>query len=161
MNEASPEGIAMQPRVIPAPHPIDPEANPASVPATILLGHSDTSSAFALVRVGCLRGKEPPLRRHHREDLAIHLLDGDVAFQIDGRTHRLRSGGTVLVPRGVEHGYALRSATADLLVVLTPAGAETCLVDLHAGTPVERLVIAAAHHGIEITGPPPRVEKRK
>ena len=71
------------------------------------------------------------------------------------------TGGTVLVPRGVEHGYALRSATADLLVVLTPAGAETCLVDLHAGTPVERLVIAAAHHGIEITGPPPRVEKRK
>jgi quercetin dioxygenase-like cupin family protein len=145
----------MQPRVSPS-HGRN-GAGPALsfTQTTILLGTADTGGEFALVHLHCVRGDEPPLRRHHREDLVVHVLDGELAFRIDQATHHLGAGATIQVSRGSEHGYALHSATADLLILLTPAGAETSLADLHASDSVERMVTIAAHHGIEITGPPP------
>jgi len=122
--------------------------------ATVLAGGEDTGGRFSLIHVHCLRGGEPPLHRHHHEDVVIHVLQGELAFRINDVTHYLGSGATVLVPRGIEHGYALRSDTADLLMLLTPAGAETCVGSFHeSDTSIEHMVIAAAHHGIEITGP--------
>jgi quercetin dioxygenase-like cupin family protein len=129
--------------------------------STLLVSGEETGGRLAVVRIHCLGGIEPPLRRHHREDVVVHVVRGELAFTVEGTTHALLAGATVHVPSGCEHGYTVRSATADLLVFLTPAGAETCLGDLWAGADhpspdaVERMVIAAAHHGIEITGPAP------
>ncbi len=136
-----------------------PTLNPGD--PIVLVRGEDTGGRLAVVRIHCLGGIEPPLRRHHREDVVFHVVRGELAFIVEGTTHVLLAGSTVHVPSGCEHGYTVRSATADLLVFLTPAGGETCPGDLWAGNDrpagdaVERMVIAAAHHGIEFTGPAP------
>ena len=154
-----PKAGPMNARIIPPPAH-DPNGT------TILVGGKDTGGRFAVVRIHCLRGADPPLRRHHREDVVYHVVQGELALTVEGTTHALPAGATVHVPGGCEHGYTVRSTIAELLVFLTPAGAEDCLGDLSAGTDcptgdsVERMVITAAHHGIEITGPAPTITSR-
>lgn len=134
----------------------------------ILSGRDTFGGRLAVVETVARRGHEPPLRRHRHEDLLVHVVAGHLAFQIDGCRVPAPPGSCVSLPRGTEHGYALVSETAHLLVILAPAGAEECLADLHRlgdavapGSPagsdeaVERLIASVSHFGIEITGPPP------
>jgi len=124
-------------------------------PARIVTG---PTSRFALVERVVHRGDEPPLHRHAHEDLLVYVVRGDLTVHLDGRRCPTPAGTWVQVPRGTDYGYAIESGTAHLLMILTPAGAEGFLAGLHAAgsrPSLDRLVTAAARHGIEITGPPP------
>lgn len=113
---------------------------------------------LALVELVVHRGSEPPLHRHHDEDLLVFVLAGRLTYLVGGHPVAALPGSLVLIPRGAEHGYTVESGSARLLVVVSPAGAERYLAALHgaaAGEDVERLIALAARYGIEITGPPP------
>jgi quercetin dioxygenase-like cupin family protein len=135
----------------------------------VILGSGDSGGRIGLAEIIARRGDEPPLHRHRREDLAIYVLAGQVTFVVDGQRVPVSSGSCVFLPRGSEHGYAIESETAHLLVVLTPAGAEGYLSELQGSAltgaaiardgsseAIERLVATAARHDIDITGPSPR-----
>ncbi len=76
-----------------------------------------------------------------------------------------RSAGTsVVLPAGREHGFAVDSDEAKLLVIVAPAGLEDFYAALAgtipAGQPAaEWLVTLAARHGVEITGPSHRAAR--
>jgi quercetin dioxygenase-like cupin family protein len=126
------------------------------------------AARLALAELIVHRGNEPPLHRHHREDLLVYVLEGALTFHIDGRLEPATAGSCVFLPRGTEHGYVISSARAHLLVMLAPGGAESYLAMLHdpgrarvsiadgeSGETIERLIALAARHGIDIAGPPP------
>jgi quercetin dioxygenase-like cupin family protein len=126
----------------------------------MLVSGAETSGRIALIEILARRSAASPRHLHHWEDEFVYVLEGEVAFHLDGQ-RLLRPAGTGLfLPVGREHAYAVVSEEARLLVVMAPAGLEGCLVDLTGtagdGSPaVERLVTLAARYGIEITGPPP------
>jgi quercetin dioxygenase-like cupin family protein len=136
---------------------------------TILATPEVTDGRIALIELRGRHGAGPPLHRHSREDELIYVLDGRVTFHLAGE--RIDGGpeAWVFLSRGSEHGYAIESETARLLVVLVPAerGIEECIRALShdaidpAGTDpasapdIERLVTTAARYGVEITGPRP------
>jgi quercetin dioxygenase-like cupin family protein len=95
----------------------------------------------------------PPLHLHRTWDEAFSVLDGEMTFLIDGRTHVCPAGSFVFVPRGVPHTFwNAGEALARQLTVFTPAGIE-CYFDavagvLAAGTPEalgEAEAVMAAH----------------
>lgn len=130
----------------------------------------ETGGAFALGEVLVRPGGEPPLHIHSREEETFYLLDGEVTFKRGNERIEARPGRAVLMPRGVEHGFAVRTDTARLLFALTPGGLEDAFRALSERAPVEELPPAPAgppapeavatmtavfgEHGIEFTGPP-------
>ncbi len=65
-------------------------------------------------------GGEPALHVHEREDETYVVLAGELTFQRGDERLDAAAGDVVFLPRGVEHGFALRSPQARLLVVCTP-----------------------------------------
>ena len=67
----------------------------------------------------------PPLHLHRGWDEAFYVLEGELTFLVDGRTHNAPAGSFVFVPRGVLHTFWNASAApARNLPVFTPAGIE-------------------------------------
>jgi quercetin dioxygenase-like cupin family protein len=101
-------------------------------------------------------GDMPPLHAHRNEDEGFYVVAGELTLFLSGTELRLRPGDFVLAPCGVPHSYRVESGPARYLVMTTPAGFEGFVRDvaaLDAADP-ERLAAIAAHHGIDVLGPP-------
>lgn len=67
-------------------------------------------------------GEEPPDHTHATEDEMFYVLKGDLAFHCGKDTFQVTDGGFVFLPRGIEHGYRIRSKhDVHLLVITSPA----------------------------------------
>jgi quercetin dioxygenase-like cupin family protein len=132
----------------------------------IVTGPGDLIVAELIIQ----RGHEPPLHRFQGHDLLVCVIGGDLTFQVNGHVHPAAPGAIVRLPRGTEHGFTIESETAQLVVIVTPAGPESYFALLYGGesardlvtglrpcATLDMLVAAAAHHDIEITGPKPQV----
>ncbi|HYH61069.1 MAG TPA: cupin domain-containing protein [Solirubrobacterales bacterium] len=91
---------------------------------TWLADGESTGGSLAMAETEVRAGGEPPLHIHAREDEVFYVLEGDVVFQRGLALIEARAGDAVVLPRGIQHGFALRSETARMLVVTTPAGLE-------------------------------------
>lgn len=130
----------------------------------------ETGGAFALGEALIRPGGEPPLHVHAREDETFYVLEGEITFQrgherIDGRP-----GDAVFMPRGLQHGFAVRTDTARLLQAFTPGGLENAFRALSEPAPIDDLPPAPtgppnpdvietmtakfADYGVEFNGPP-------
>jgi quercetin dioxygenase-like cupin family protein len=126
----------------------------------VLVTGAETSGRIALIEILGRRSAASPRHRHHWEDEFVYVLEGEVAFDVDGQRFLRPAGTGLFLPVGREHAFAVVSEEARLLVIMAPAGLERCLAELTGtavdGPPaVERVVTLAARYGIEITGPPP------
>ena len=133
---------------------------------TWLVTTEELSLAEALTRPGA----EPPVHIHAREDETYYVVEGEVTFQRGHELIEAGPGDAVFLPRGVQHGFAVRSETARLLFACTPGGLEEAfhqvsepgargaLPALPAGPPPDEAVAAInavfAAQGVEFTGPP-------
>jgi quercetin dioxygenase-like cupin family protein len=131
---------------------------------------AETDGTFALGEAVVRPGGEPPLHVHAREDETFYVLDGEITFQRGHERIDARPGDAVLMPRGVQHGFAVRTDTARLLQAFTPGGLEDAFRTLSApahadalppapdGPPDPEVVSAMtstfAQYGVEFTGPP-------
>jgi hypothetical protein len=52
----------------------------------------------------------------------MFVVDGDVTYRSGETTMRVTSGQFVYLPRGLRHGFALDSAEAHLLILISPGG---------------------------------------
>jgi quercetin dioxygenase-like cupin family protein len=104
-----------------------------------------------------------PLHVHRREDEAFYVLDGELTIQIGDATHEAGPGTFVFGPRNVPHRYAVKSPTARLLMVFSPAGFEGFIRatsepanSLKPPTPgefevdFEKVLASAAEYGAEV-----------
>ena len=67
------------------------------------------------------KGEEPSDHSHPTEDEMFFVIKGAITFHCSGQRFDLEEGGFVFLPRGIKHGYTIRSdEPARLLVVTSP-----------------------------------------
>ena len=108
-------------------------------------------------------GLASPYHRHHNEDEAFYVLEGEVRFVCDGTWLHAGPGTFVYGPREIPHGFkVVGSQPARMLLMCAPAGFEKFVLELCA--PVDavpappemaKLVTAAATYKVDILGPLP------
>src|SRR5258706_6136 len=81
---------------------------------TMKVSAADSDGAFFAFEDRVIRGKTTPLHFHPNEDELLYVLAGELIAHIDGKEHRVGSGGLVLFPRGVPHSFLVTSETAHL-----------------------------------------------
>jgi quercetin dioxygenase-like cupin family protein len=89
---------------------------------TVKSGELAGGPRLAFVEYTTRTGEEPPDHTHATEDEIFYVLEGDVAFRCGADTFEVAGGGFVFLPRGIEHGYQIRSQRdVRLLVITSPA----------------------------------------
>lgn len=90
---------------------------------TVKVGELGDGPRLAFVEYTTRAGEEPPDHTHGTEDEIFYVLKGDLTFRCGDETFELTDGGFVFLPRGIEHGYKIRSqGDVRLLVITSPAG---------------------------------------
>ena len=104
-----------------------------------------------------------PLPHVHRAyDEAFYVIDGTVAFSLDGDTRECPAGSFVFIPRDVAHGFDNLSDAAAKILVITSPGAIRLVEDVYDllgrdGPPnLEAMTAVYARHRSEIVNAPPQ-----
>lgn len=123
-----------------------------------------TNGAFGLVEHPSMDpGFATPYHVHHREDESFYIIEGEVAFILNGEWKRVGPGAFVHGPREIPHGFKIvGDAPARMLIFCTPGGFENFVLELGqplaeppAPPDMPKLIAAAARAGIDILGPLP------
>jgi len=134
------------------------------VPTQVRAAAETTNGTFGIVEHWEMTpGFASPYHTHHREDESFYILQGEVAFIVDGKWHRIGPGDFLFGPREVPHGFkAIGDKPVEMLILATPAGFEQFVLDLARplGDPITapdipKLIETAARYGIDINGPLP------
>jgi quercetin dioxygenase-like cupin family protein len=141
-----------------------PQPNTEQYLNTLMTWHmlsADSGGAFSLGEVLLQPGDEPPLHIHAREDETWYILEGTILFQRGVERVVRHAGQAILLPRGVQHGFAVQSPKARILHFYTPAGIEEAFRSLSVaiGKPAsmvrpEELTASFQKRGVAFVGPP-------
>jgi len=114
-------------------NPIDNQTRPYALKAdkgwtyrfgidfTVKASEVRAGSGTAIVEYVTKQGEEPPDHTHGTEDEMFYVLEGVISFRCGDETFELEKGGFVFLPRGVKHGYTIRSeGPVRLLAVTAP-----------------------------------------
>ncbi len=124
-----------------------------------------TQQGFGLIEQRLPAGFAPPPHRHHMEDEAFYVLEGEITFTCGDRTFNAAPGAFVYLPRGIIHGFKVGNQPARLLQLNTPSGLEHFFEEMGEPAPsltlppqappdVEKLRSLAARYHLEIEGLP-------
>jgi quercetin dioxygenase-like cupin family protein len=70
-------------------------------------------------------GGGPPPHYHLNEDETFHVLEGRVAFLLNGEWHEVSPGGTAFMPRKVIHTFKnVGDQRSRMVIATTPSGIE-------------------------------------
>lgn len=139
------------------------------VPTVMQATGETTNGGFGLIESSMMPpGFGSPYHTHHREDEAFYVLQGEVAFVLDGDWKVAGAGEYVFGPREIPHGFqVVGSAPASLLLLCSPAGFEHFVLDqatemTEPVTPPDmpRMMELAGQYGIDIHGPLPEMPTR-
>jgi len=123
----------------------------------------------SLAEVVVRPGTEPPLHVHAREDETYLVLEGELIFQRGVERIAAGPGSAVHLPRGLQHGFAVLSELARVILLVTPGGLEHGFANLAVPTELdiplpptgppsdeeaEALAAAFADSGVTFVGPP-------
>jgi quercetin dioxygenase-like cupin family protein len=112
-----------------------------------------STGPLGAVEVVMAPGDEPPMHVHRHEDEWLYVLEGEVTFHVDGRSHRGRPGAFASFPRDIPHTFTVEGPGARLLVINAPGGFER-MFEANPQTP-EQAAAALEAFGMEIVGPNP------
>jgi DNA-binding transcriptional MerR regulator/quercetin dioxygenase-like cupin family protein len=117
-----------------------------------------------------------PRAAHFEEDEWIYIIEGELDFEVAGKTMRLKAGESVFIPRKTSHAWASATGRPGKIInVYQPAGkleeffAEvTHFKDLPTAEQVLKKTVSEkqiksmhkffASHGMDLTGPPLGIE---
>jgi hypothetical protein len=71
-----------------------------------------------------VRGYATPPHVHGREDETLFIIEGEVAYTVDGSSGVATAGDAVFLPRGLPHHFRVVSDEAHFLLIITPGGFE-------------------------------------
>ena len=134
---------------------------------TFLLTGEQTGGTFFLAEVSVPPGGGPPPHIHRREEETFYVQQGTLTVQVGGKTLQASPGDCVYLPRGIMHCFKnTGNVDAKFLVVVTPAGLENFFAEsfyraqdrstappLITEAMLDRLLTAAARHGLEFSSP--------
>ena len=127
----------------------------------------DTNCKYSLIEALVGPGGGPPPHVHSREDEGFYILEGEIAFTINGERVVARAGMFANMPVGTPHSFKNESSKpAKMLVSVAPAGLEKMFMEIGArlaeGTTtalpptredIEKLLAIAPKYGVEIRLP--------
>jgi quercetin dioxygenase-like cupin family protein len=134
------------------------------LPTLIHASGKATNGVYGLVEHPSMHpGFATPYHVHHREDEAFYVIEGEVAFILNGQWKRVGPGAFVNGPREIPHGFKIvGEAPARMLILCAPGGFENFVLELAqplddppAAPDMQKLIAAAARAGIDILGPLP------
>lgn len=89
---------------------------------TVKAGELGQGRRVGVMEYTTRRGEEPPEHMHPTEDEIFYVLQGALTFQCGAATFEVEDGGFVFLPRGISHGYTIRSdGDVRLLAITSPA----------------------------------------
>src|SRR5579872_1703520 len=102
------------------------------LPTQVRASAETTNGAFGLAEHWEMPpGFASPYHTHHREDESFYILQGQIAFVIDGKWQRVGPGGFVFGPREIPHGFkVVGDEPAQMLLQATPGGFEQFVIEL-------------------------------
>ena len=116
---------------------------------------SSTEGAYTAFEV-TMRGQGPPLHVHADLEEAFYVVEGEVEFEVDGKTTKATPGTFILSPRGVPHKFRLVSPEpAKLFKIISPPGFEKFLEDIDGESDLNRILEASKKYNTEWVEPPP------
>lgn len=92
--------------------------------AVIKATATDTGGFLTVLDVTDPPNVEAPLHVHHSEDEAFWVLEGNVVFEVGGKTIEASAGDFVFGPRDIPHRYSVGDSGSRMLFILTPGGFE-------------------------------------
>jgi quercetin dioxygenase-like cupin family protein len=88
---------------------------------TVKAGELQSTNGAAFIEYVTRKGEEPPDHTHPSEDEMFYVLEGELTFRCGEQSFDVEAGGFVFLPRGIRHGYTMRSnGPIRLLVVTAP-----------------------------------------
>jgi quercetin dioxygenase-like cupin family protein len=124
---------------------------------TLLVSGQQTNSAFAVLSGTSPPGGGTPLHKHHNEDEALYVLEGEYVIQCGDRTVRAGPGSFVFAPREVPHKLTNVSAGPSThLGIISPAGFEGFFEEmsrLPRPSAVEQVLELALKYRLELLAP--------
>jgi quercetin dioxygenase-like cupin family protein len=126
-----------------------------------------TAGTQSLIEILAPAGWATPWHNHLTHDEYFYILEGEVTAQVGDVRVTLRPGDFAFGPRGVPHGYRVTGTGPARLLMITgdrdfaefvremsePASDDS--LPPPSEPDLEKVVAAAARHGIEILGPMP------
>ena len=82
-------------------------------------GEAREGGSAAFMEYVTRKGEEPHDHIHASEDEMFHVLDGALTFRCGDESFDVEKGGFVFLPRGIRHGYTVRSDEPVRLIVVT------------------------------------------
>jgi quercetin dioxygenase-like cupin family protein len=100
-------------------------------------------------------GGGPPAHYHSVEDETFHVIEGRVAFLVDGQWREVTAGGSAFMPHGVIHTFKnVGDEPSRMMITTMPAGFEKffarCAEEFAkpGGPDMPRIIGIGAEHGI-------------
>lgn len=122
---------------------------------TILLDGERTGGKLTMWTEVTPPGGGPPPHYHSSEDETFHVLEGRVAFLVNGDWHEVGPGGAAFMPGGVVHTFKnVGEQPSRLLIATTPSGFENffarCAEEFAkpCGPDMSRIAEIGAEHGV-------------
>jgi quercetin dioxygenase-like cupin family protein len=84
---------------------------------TTKASQAETAGAYSLTEHLVTAASNPPMHVQVDEDEAFYVLDGEVEFEVDGRTVTATPGTFAFVARGSAHTFRVLTETARFLVI--------------------------------------------
>ena len=95
-------------------------AGPFFITARVL--GTQTDGAFEMYELA-LGAATVDYHVHRKMDETIYVLEGEIEFNVAGKTFLRPAGSVAFIPRGVHHGFSNRGpARARVLIVFNPSG---------------------------------------
>ena len=136
----------------------------------IRISGDENADEISVLEHHAYQGDSPPLHIHHTEDEIFVVLEGEFRFVIGSTEHRLKTGETILAPKGIPHAYKVESHNGGRWLTITTGHdfenfvkavsslAEGDTLPKRHGPPSEEfkseLSAKSAKYNIEIVGPP-------
>ncbi len=129
------------------------------LPIDVKVAGADTNGGLFLIEQIDEKKGGPPRHVHHGQDEWFHVVRGEYAIEVGEERFELRTGDSVLAPRGIPHVWAhTGNETGRLLIGFQPAGEMESFFE--EATKLEGIPSGAAlaglfrEHGMEVLGPP-------
>jgi quercetin dioxygenase-like cupin family protein len=87
-----------------------------------LIEGKDSNGSIAAIQARIPAGTKVPLAHSHAAfEETIYVLEGELAFTVDGDTRAMKAGDIMLIPRGAVHTFSVNvDQDASILSVATP-----------------------------------------
>jgi len=133
------------------------------IPLSIKVSTEDTAGEMFIFEHTNMGKGGPPRHFHHEQDEWFYAIQGEFAIEVGEEKFRLKPGDSLFAPRMIPHAWAhISGQPGTLLTIVSPAGTfETFIRDTtrHANLPTpEEIEKAFAAHGMQVVGPPLKVD---